>query len=184
MVDVTMLQSLSYVAAAIGVCVAAIYYAMNLREANRNRRITLTTNLMQSFISEVGCRRFIDIMNMRWKDFDDFYKKYDSTVNPDNFAKRNSFFNSCEVLGYQYRHGLIDIGTLNAACTEMITISWAKFKPIFDSYKRFGDYSKHLYENFEYLANEMNKISLQRDPTHKGSRGYITPEKYEEAYKK
>jgi len=31
MVDVVLLQSLSYVAAAIGVCVAAFYYAVNLR---------------------------------------------------------------------------------------------------------------------------------------------------------
>ncbi len=99
------MQSVSYIAGSLGLCVAAFYYALSLREANRNRRMTLTTSLMQNFISEEGQKRFIDLMNMQWTNFDDYYKKYDSTVNPENFAKRNCFFNTCEVLGYQYRIG-------------------------------------------------------------------------------
>ena len=70
MVDLMVLQSMSYVAAAISVCLAAFYYALNLREANRNRRMALTTSLMQSFISEEGVKRFIDLANMQWTDFD------------------------------------------------------------------------------------------------------------------
>lgn len=78
MIDLVVLQSLSYVAAAIGVCAAASYYIFNLRETTRSRRVALTNTLIQSFISEEGSRRWADMMNMEWKDFDDFYKKYDS----------------------------------------------------------------------------------------------------------
>jgi hypothetical protein len=38
MVDLALLQSVSYIAGALGVCVAAFYYVLNLRNAERDRR--------------------------------------------------------------------------------------------------------------------------------------------------
>lgn len=43
MVDLLTLQSVSYVAAAVGVCVAAAYYVMNLRVQQSNMKSTLET---------------------------------------------------------------------------------------------------------------------------------------------
>lgn len=183
MVDLVLLQSLSYVAAAIGVCVAVVYYALNLRENSRNRRITLTNTLMQPFLTEDGMRQYIDQLDMKWIDFDDFMKKYDSKTNPSNFAKRMSLWNTCEILGYQYRSGLIDMGTLYSVCAMLIPMLWMKFKPIIDEYKKF-DYAKNLFENFEYLASEISKYQAQRDPSFRGSKQYFKPEDYEKAFKK
>ncbi len=41
MVDLALLQSVSYIAGAFGVCVAAFYYMMNLRISQRNQELTL-----------------------------------------------------------------------------------------------------------------------------------------------
>ncbi len=41
MVDLSLLQSVSYIAGALGVCVAAIYYVMNLRISQRNQELML-----------------------------------------------------------------------------------------------------------------------------------------------
>jgi DNA relaxase NicK len=120
MVDLVLLQSLSYMAGALGVCVAAFYYALNIRETTRTRRVTLTNTLIQSFISEEGSKRYMDLMNMEWKDFDDFYKKYDSSVNPENFAKRNAVYNICDILGYQYLSGQLDLGTIWTVCNDAV----------------------------------------------------------------
>jgi TRAP-type C4-dicarboxylate transport system permease small subunit len=60
-VDITLLQSVSYVAAAIGVCIAAFYYALNLRETTKNRREILTNNLLQNLYTEEGQMRFITL---------------------------------------------------------------------------------------------------------------------------
>jgi hypothetical protein len=169
MVDLILLQTVSYIAAATSVCLAALYYALNLREANRNRRMALTTSLMQSFISEEGVKRFMDLANMQWTDFDDYY--------------RVAYWNACEVLGYQYREGIIDIGTLNAACTQLITTIWAKFKPIIEEYRKF-DYAKNTYENWEHLANEMNRTILERDPTYRGPQRGLGGDAYEKAFKR
>jgi hypothetical protein len=60
-VDITLLQSVSYVAAAIGVCIAAFYYALNFRETTKNRREILTNNLLQNLYTEEDQMRFITL---------------------------------------------------------------------------------------------------------------------------
>jgi hypothetical protein len=162
MVDVSLLQSASYVAAAIGVCVAAFYYALNLRETTRNRRSTLSMNIMQSFLAEEGTLRFMDLLNMQWSDFEDFKRKYDSSVNPENYAKRAAFWNTCEVIGYQYRAGILDIKTIYNVGGFWIWIVWRKFKSVIEENRKW-EYTNDRYENFEFLANLLHKMQLERD---------------------
>ncbi len=47
MVDLTILPPISYIAAAIGVCIANIFYILTLRETTRNRKVVLTSNLRE-----------------------------------------------------------------------------------------------------------------------------------------
>ena len=77
-------QSISIILAALSFVVAAIYYAMNLREVRRNRRITLTTTMLQQpFMTKEGFRQFLDLMAMEWSSPDDYKNKYDHRVNPE-----------------------------------------------------------------------------------------------------
>jgi hypothetical protein len=184
MVDLALLQHISYIAGAMGVCVAAAYYIMNLRETTRNRRVTLTTTLMQSFISEEGSKRFIDLLNMEWKDYDDFYRKFDSSVNPNNFAMRNTVWNICDILGFQYMSGLLDLGTLWSACNSAVPAAWDKFGPIIEEYKKRGEMYSHTYEYFEYLAYELSKIMADTDPSYKIAPIYKLDEYYREFRRK
>jgi hypothetical protein len=164
MVDLALLQSISYMAGALGVFLGAIYYIINLRETTKNRRITLTNSLLQSFMSREGIRLLEDMWLMEWSDFDDFLRKYDSTVNPDNLAMRESVFLHCEVLGREYRSGVIDLDTLFSVCTTNISQLWVKFKPVIEEYKKRKIYPKIEFENFEYLAGELTKLMEKRDP--------------------
>ena len=100
MVDLAEIQTAYYMVAATGVLIAVVFYILNMRETTRNRRMALTNSLMQNFTSEEGSRRWMELMLMEWKDFDDFRERYDSSVNPDNFAKRNYIYNTCDMLGY------------------------------------------------------------------------------------
>jgi hypothetical protein len=56
------LQLIGVLVTATSVTIAAIYYIVNLKETLRNRRVALATSLMQTFISEEGSRRWIDII--------------------------------------------------------------------------------------------------------------------------
>jgi hypothetical protein len=150
------------VAAAIGVCVAAFYYAMNLRETTRNRRATLSMNVLQSFFSEEGNLRMMDLLKMQWNDLDDYKNKYDSTVNPENFAKRQAFWQTSDLLGYLYRTGVLDVQTIYNVGGFGILLVWRKFKAIIEEYRRW-EYPSDYLGNFEYLANVLSKMREDRD---------------------
>ena len=164
MVDLALLQSISYMAGALGVCVAALSFAFNIRATTKTRRANLTNTLMNSFLSEEGMRRWSDLEIMEWKDFEDFRKKYDSTVNTGNYVKRQAFWNTCDLIGYQYREGLVDIGTVYNAGGIFISYSWLKFRPIIEEYRK-TEYGVDDYENYEYVANELLKMKEKRDPS-------------------
>ena len=147
--------------AATGVLVAAIYYVLNLREINRNRRITLTTTMMQPFMTTEGMSKFLNLTTMTWSDLDDYRAKYDHRVNPQNFAERLSMWNLCENLGKLYREGLIDLDTLYGPGNQ-VGYLWIKFKPIIEMYRGTEGYSEHQYENFQYLAEQLNEYHKKR----------------------
>jgi hypothetical protein len=69
---------------------------MNLRETTRNRRASFANSVLGNFMSEEGALRWVDILSMKWDDFDDYVRKYDSAVNRKNFAIRAAFWTTCE----------------------------------------------------------------------------------------
>jgi hypothetical protein len=183
MVDLAEIQTVYYMVAATGVLVAAVFYVLNMRETTRNRKVALTSNLLQAMFSEEGLRRFISLMNMEWSDFEDFEKKYDSKVNEENYAKRTAFVTTVNYIGYLVKEGLIDVGSVYEICGEAIMDVWLKFRPIFLKYVELGGYGKDIFENFEYLAKVMIKMKAARDPNYKGSAPYITPKEYDKVAK-
>ena len=180
MVDLVVLQSLSYTAGALSVILGVIYYMINLRETTRNRRVTLTNALMQQFITEETNKQWIEIMQVEWEDFDDYFKKYDSVVNPDFYAKRDLFCRSYDLFGYQYVSGYLDMGTLWTVVNEGVTETWRKYGPIYEEYKARGVYPLHVFEYFEYLAYEMSKMMAKTDPTFKMPSIFRSDEYYRE----
>jgi len=156
MVDLVTLQTISYIAGATSVVLGVIYYINNLREMKLNRRITLTTSMMQPFMTTEGMSKFLNLTTMRWSNIDDYRAKYDHRVNPQNFAERLSMWNLCENLGKLYREGLIDLDTLYGPGNQ-VGYLWIKFKPIIEMYRGTEGYSEHQYENFQYLADRLNE---------------------------
>ena len=153
---------MSWVAAAIGVCIAAFYYIMNLRETTRNRRATLTNSLIQTFTTPEFGILWHDFTVMKWSDFEDFKSKYDSRVNPENFSKRIAFWNLCDSIGYQYRTGLIDIGTIYSVAGTWIAYSWEQFGSVIRDYRK-SDYPVDMYSNWESLSNVLSDMRKQKD---------------------
>jgi hypothetical protein len=183
MVDLAEIQAAYYMVAATGVIVAAVFYVLNLKETSKNRRVTLTNNIMQFYTSEEKQRNAIDLLSMNWVDFEDFYRKYDSTVNPDNYAKRAAAWAFYENLGSLYRTDLLDVETLYRVAAVSTINTWVKFKPIIDEYRKF-DYGRDAYSNWEFLVGELVKIKSQRDSSWKGSRSYIEVDQFDEVFKK
>ena len=157
---------MSYIAGAIGVCIAATYYVLNLREVTLNRRIQLTNTFILPISSKDGMQHFTHLMQAKWTSIDDYMKKYDQEVDTESFLARLSYFTTCEVLGFQYRRGLIDLETVYEMCGEPIIDTWLKYKPIIEEYQRLGQYGKDSFNNFGRLAVELARIKRERDPTY------------------
>jgi hypothetical protein len=166
-------------AGALGVCVAAIYYVMTLRVTQRNLAVTLETrklqfvlNTAQQLLSEEGFRRGGELLNMEWSDYDDFEKKYGSDFNLDNYAKRNSTNYTYNSLGYLLRENLIDAEVLYGFLEIIPTFLWSKFEDqIKESRRRYMGKDNH--RDFEFLAKEMLRIKLIRDPEYKLPEAFI-----------
>ena len=79
MIDPAMLQSFSYVAASMSVVVAAFYYALSLRNANRTRQTELFMKLYDRWNEKGFQKQWMDVVyQWGWKDYDDFEIKYGS----------------------------------------------------------------------------------------------------------
>ena len=110
-------------------------------------------------LSKIG----LELLEMQWDDFDDFLKKFDSTVNHDNYAIRATMFNSYAEMGYSLKSGLIDVKTI---CDMLeggyaVIQMWNKFEPIFLKQREiYGDPKR--YSMFEYLVNELRKERVRQ----------------------
>ena len=158
MVDV---QYISMTLAALSFWIAAIYYAMNLRETGRNRRITLTTTVLEPFMTKEGYSDVMEMLVMEWSDLEDFKSKYDHRANPENANLRMAMWNRFETIGMLCKEGLLDLKTLYGGIGGVLTVIWFKFKPIIEMYRE-TEYDATSYENFEYLAERVLKYNEAR----------------------
>jgi len=163
MVDIVFYQSISYIAVALGVCLAAIDYTVSQRWQNKNRKTTVTTNIINPFYTKENALLYDQLNKMEWKDFNDFTSKYDSRVNPENWAVRHYFWGAYDVLGYQWKEGLVDIGLISRLTGGRIELTWKRFGPIIKEYRK-TDWSEDRYKDFEDLARELIKIRERREP--------------------
>ena len=173
MVDLALLQSVSYIAGASGVCIAAIFYVLNLRISQRNMRQTLetrklqfVTNITNQLNSEEGHRRYTELINMEWKDYDDFEKKYGSDYNLDNYAKRMNVWKTYNTLGMLVREKLVEPEVLYRINNIDPLFMWSKFKDVIKEQRKRYSPEDDL-SDFEFLYNEIYRVALSRNPSFK-----------------
>jgi len=157
-------QTIGILITATSVTLAAIYYILTVRINQRNSRITVTNNLMQTLLTEEAQRRWIDLINMEWTNYDDYERKYGSDNNPDNYAKRFSVWSSCNVFGHLLRKNVADAETFYYAGGQYVVWIWEKFKPVILEHRRRYSVS-NAFDGLEYLAEEMLKITRKKDPS-------------------
>jgi hypothetical protein len=163
MVDLIVLQSISYIAGATGVAIAAIFYVLNLRISQRNMKQTLETRQAQFYTqvyshltSEDSQRRWIDAMNMEWRDYDDYERKYGSDEHPEMYAKRCAALYELQGVGYLLKKGLIDKDTAYSLAETQGLWLWRKFEPIVRE-QRVRYKTPEQYADLEFLAAETAK---------------------------
>jgi hypothetical protein len=160
MIDLALLQSVSYIAGSLGVCIAAIYYVINLNETRKTRKMQfLQQNLTN--MNEEGYLNYVTLMNMEWKDYDDFERKYGSDNNPEAYSKRLALWSYYNNLGYLVSEGLIDSDTLFDMQGEGTIWQWMKWEPIIKEI-RIRYKQPELAKWFDYLAERLVEVRRRR----------------------
>jgi len=172
LVDLVVLQSVSYVAAAIGVCAAAIYYMMVLREQRRSTKLTLETRQAQlfmqmytTFTSYEFKSKWNDIMHLwEWKSLEDFNSKYGYvSSNSEEFSKLDFVATFFEGIGVLVKRGLIDVTLVDDLMSGHVVSSWERFEPPIMEWREKMNWPQ-LLEWWEYLYHEVKGIMEKQHP--------------------
>ena len=159
MVDI---QTISIAIASASVVAGVIYYALQLRHQARARQdmvkarqADLLMRLYSTWGSEDLQNAAWKVLELQFKDYDDFVKKYGSFGTPANVAmfKVSWFFNGIGVL---LNEKLADIELINKLFGYMTIWIWEVLKPVVEGGRKQFNQPKSL-EWFEYLYNEIKK---------------------------
>jgi hypothetical protein len=172
MVDLTEIQAAYYMVAATGVLVAAVFYVLNLREQRKNMKLTLETrrvalldSITTRLIDEEMIRSGLQLLRYEWNDYGDFERKYGSENNLEAAAIRISMWSRYNSFGTMLRRGFITGDDLyDLGVQSQIIWIWEKFKRVIEENRRRYNGVDYL-SDFEYLAGEMLKMMVKRDPS-------------------
>lgn len=172
MVELVVLQSLSYIAGALGVCIAAIYYVITLRINQKTQELSLKTQ--QQNLETRQAQLFRDLLKTHegyeftkifqeifwdwsFNDFEDFMAKYSKDT--ESRTKSTIIFGYLEGMGIMMRRGLISPDLVYEYYYNTIIGFWEKYAPIVEGWRIMFN-SPQFYEPIEWLYGEMKRIQV------------------------
>ena len=105
-------------------------------------------------------KKYADILNLQWTDYDDFMSKYWIDTNPEVWARMWSYLTEFNDTGLMISRGLIDIKDFYDLVGLNLTPLWRKYKPIIEGRRKLGNPTAMKW--FEYLIDELEKENKRR----------------------
>ena len=159
MIELSVIRDL---VAIFGVIAGLTYYIMTVRNANKARKIQLLMQLRQAQQDTEYLKGTLEVWEADFDDYDDFLRKYDSSINPDHYVKRTKMWNFMDGIGYLVKQNLIDMESVYHLMQGTYTItSWQTWGPIIEKTREMSDNPDYMIW-FEYLAKEMSKMRESR----------------------
>jgi hypothetical protein len=163
MVDLALLQSASYMAGALGVFLGAVYYINNMRYTLKSREIDLCRMFVSEMTSESGVECWSTAMGLKWENPTDFWERY-GPGSPE-YSRWTSQFLKYDSGAYLIKKKLAKPETMYDLGFTGIMPFWEKYKEVIVARRKTAGVD--LYSKTEFLAGELLKIKLQRDPSYK-----------------
>jgi len=140
----------------ISVIAAALYYVFISTNTIKTRKAQLFMQIYSSFQKEEFLRQFIDIMNLQWADFEDYWQKYGMVNNPEIASKIHSVGTYLEGIGVLVNRRLIDLELVGELMTGIIERYWEKMEPTIISQREILNWPEAM-EWTEYLYKEIKR---------------------------
>jgi len=113
--------------------------------------------IYQQLNTEKSFKTYAELMNLECEDYDEFLRKYDSSVNPESYGKRSHIWWSYNTIGVLLQDGLIESDIVYRLLGLMIIMQWQKWSGIIEEIRKNENVPDNLL-GFEHLYIEMNKI--------------------------
>jgi len=165
MVDMVLLQTVSYLIAAISFAVTCVYYIINLQNTQKNMKMTLETRQAQLFMqlySQYYNKDWLEALrkttfDIKFEGLDEWEEKYGPTTNPEAYKSMDLLSHYFEGAGVLVKRGLIDSSLVSDLLSEEFIDYWEKFGFMFKEYRRRSNNPK-LCENQEYLYDLLKSM--------------------------
>lgn len=139
---------------------AIMYYVYISKSQNQTRKAQLFMQIYNRFQDKEFLRQNIEIMNMEWADFDDFWQKYGIIVNPEATSLIFSVGTYFEGIGVMVKEKLIDVKLVDDLMTGLVVRYWEKLEPIIKHQRIMFNWPE-AYEWTEYLYNTITSIKKE-----------------------
>ena len=156
-----MVEYLPLVLTGLGLTASIFYYTLTLRNQNRTRETQWITQLLQRKIDQQAMERFMEIMGAEWSDYEDFLKKYDSTVDSRHAAIRNAQWSFYEMLGELVEDNRLDVNLVYKFFNMRCLLMWFKYETVIKEIRK-GVLDRDYMDNFEVLAGKMIEMRKKK----------------------
>jgi len=160
---------ISAVVAAVGVLAGVVYYILDMRHNMKIREMETCRLTMSDFISEQAIKRHATMMNMEWKDLNDFIEKY-GHPNPEGLSIWTSWFFAWEMMGILLKNKIVRAEEMYDLGGYTAILAWEKFKDVIQGFRSFRGSRwtpPDLLSNAEFFTQEMLKVKTQREASFK-----------------
>ena len=158
----TILTLLTLISIPIGV----LYHIMTLANTRRNQELTLENRNAQllmriydKYTETELMRQQMEIINSDWKDIDDFWNRYGPESNTEFYTKFGRLAYYFDGIGVLLKRKLVDKDAIYDLMGVHILQYWNNYYGPLMSGLRERWNNPDAYKQFEYLANEMRKLS-------------------------
>ncbi len=159
MFDISSINAISGILAAIGVIIGVVLTILELRNITKTRQMDMLMGLYLTWGSEDMKKAFEKVVTMEFKDYNDAVKKYGSITSADRSAvwvavDRVSFF--MNGLGYLVYEKFAAIRQVDDLFGHGVTFLWDKMKPLVEGWRKQLKLPRSS-QWFEYLYDEVRK---------------------------
>ena len=150
---IQIVQMVSWVATALGVCVAAVYYIMTLRNSEKTRRNDIISNRLQLRSLEYYLV-YNEVMKMTdWSTWEEFSDKYGRANNWEAYAKWSYLMGNYDHIGKLLKDKIVDEEQLfDLYSLPTIIRCWEVFELAIKGVRDVLGYPE-TFKSFEFLYN-------------------------------
>jgi len=156
-------EQVLYVIPVLALAASITYYAMVLRNQDKTRRIQYSMQFMQNSMNDDRMQKHLDVISMDYESYDDYLKKWDSSINREEAVKRMTIWWRYNSIGYMLRDGLLDAETVYNFIGPSSWGQWIHWEPVISEQIKRSVIASSQFDGFEYLYEEMNKIRTKRE---------------------